>query len=163
MYYRAFHLGYRQAENWIASTRHFPFFSAPTFEKPPAAKNSCRLGAAPEGPDGGIDIVAHRDELGFEPPLIKVQVKSTEGNVGGPVVQALYGNVESNEFGLLVTLGDFTNQAKSFAKRKSNLRLIGAEELVELILAHYEQFDPTYKGVLALRKVYVPQPITEEE
>jgi restriction system protein len=26
--------------------------------------------------DGGIDIIAHRDELGFDPPLIKVQVKT---------------------------------------------------------------------------------------
>jgi restriction system protein len=25
--------------------------------------------------DGGIDIIAHRDELGFEPPIIKVQCK----------------------------------------------------------------------------------------
>src|SRR5262249_27829844 len=35
---------------------------------------------SPEGPDGGIDIIAHKDELGFEPPIIKVQVKSGEGS-----------------------------------------------------------------------------------
>jgi predicted Mrr-cat superfamily restriction endonuclease len=33
---------------------------------------------------GGIDIVAHKDELGFEPPIIKVQVKSSEGSIGDP-------------------------------------------------------------------------------
>ena len=27
-----------------------------------------RTRVSPEGPDGGIDIVAHKDELGFEPP-----------------------------------------------------------------------------------------------
>ena len=48
-----------------------------------------RARVAPEGPDGGIDIIAHKDELGFEPPIIKVQVKSGEGSVGSPVVQAL--------------------------------------------------------------------------
>jgi restriction system protein len=43
-----------------------------------------RTRVSEEGPDGGIDIVAHKDELGFEPPIIKVQVKSTEGSIGDP-------------------------------------------------------------------------------
>jgi restriction system protein len=53
-------------------------------------------------------------------------------------VGALYGKVAAGEVGLLVTLGTFTNQAKSFAHSKSNLRLIDGEELVGLILAHYK-------------------------
>jgi restriction system protein len=114
------------------------------------------------GPDMGVDIVAHKDELGFEPPIIKVQVKSTEGSVGDPIVSALYGKVAEREFGLLVTLGTFTNQAKSFAHSKSNLRLIDGEELVGLILQHYEQFDSRYKGLLPLKRVYVPEPLEEE-
>jgi predicted Mrr-cat superfamily restriction endonuclease len=44
-----------------------------------------------EGADGGVDIIAHKDELGFEPPIIKVQVKATEGKVGDPEASALYG------------------------------------------------------------------------
>jgi restriction system protein len=32
-----------------------------------------------KGADGGVDIIAYKDELGFEPPIIKVQVKSKEG------------------------------------------------------------------------------------
>ena len=47
--------------------------------------------------DGGIDIVAFKDELGIEPPIIKVQVKCVEGAIGAPAVQALYGNVEIGE------------------------------------------------------------------
>ena len=54
-----------------------------------------RTRVSPEGVDGGVDIVAHKDELGFEPPIIKVQVKSTEASIGDPVVSALYGKVES--------------------------------------------------------------------
>jgi restriction system protein len=116
---------------------------------------------SPEGPDGGIDIIAHKDELGFEPPIIKVQVKSTEGSVGDPVVSALYGKVEASEFGLLVTLGSVTNQARTFARSKSNLRLIDGEELVDLVLQHYDQFDAKYKGLLPLRRVFVPAPLDE--
>lgn len=122
-----------------------------------------RTRIADEGADGGIDIVAHQDELGFEPPIIKVQVKSTEGSVGDPVVSALYGKVGTQEFGLLVTLGTFTAQAKAFAREKSNLRLIDGQELVDLVLAHYERFDSKYKGILPLKQVYVPQSLKENE
>src|SRR6185295_5300940 len=104
-----------------------------------------RTRVSPEGPDGGIDIVAHKDELGFEPPIIKVQVKSSEGSIGDPVVSSLYGKVAAGEFGLFVTLGSYTSQATRFARGKSNLRLIDGEELVGLILQHYEHFDSKYK------------------
>jgi restriction system protein len=121
-----------------------------------------RTRVSPEGVDGGVDIVAHRDELGFEPPIIKVQVKSTEGSVGDPIVSALYGKVAPGEFGLLVTLGRFTPQATAFAKSKSNLRLIDGDALVELVFQHYEGFDSLYKGLLPLRRVYVPESIEDE-
>lgn len=115
-----------------------------------------RTRVSPPGPDGGVDIIAHKDELGFEPPIIKVQVKSSEAKIGDPEVSSLYGKVGLGEHGLLVTLGTYTSQAASFARSKSNLRLIDGEELVELVLAHYEQFDSRYKGILPLKRVYVP-------
>lgn len=120
-----------------------------------------RTRVSPEGADGGIDIIAHKDELGFEPPIIKVQVKSGEGNIGDPTVTALYGKVGEKEFGLFVTLGFFTNQAKSFARSKSNLRLIDGDDLVSLMLQHYEHFDSQYKGLIPLKKVYVPEALEE--
>jgi restriction system protein len=120
-----------------------------------------RTRVSPQGPDHGVDILAHKDELGFEPPIIKVQVKSSESNVGEPTVAALYGNVASNEFGLLVTLGTYTPQARTFALGKSNLRLVDGDELVTLVLQHYEDFDPRYKGLLPLKKVYVPEPLED--
>jgi len=121
-----------------------------------------RTRVSAEGPDHGVDIVAHRDELGFEPPIIKVQVKSTEGSVGEPVVSALYGKVGSDEYGLVISLGTFTNQAKDFANSRTNLRLIDGEELVGLILQHYERFDSKYKALLPLKRVYVPESLEEE-
>ncbi len=118
-----------------------------------------RTKISPEGPDGGIDIVAHRGELGFEPPIIRVQVKSTEGSIGGPTVAELLGNLSLGEYGLIVTLGYFTPQAKS--KIKPNIRLIGGEELVDLILEHYEDLDARYKAIIPLKRIYVPQPLSE--
>lgn len=116
-----------------------------------------------EGPDGGIDIIAHKDELGFEPPIIKVQVKSRDGSASDQEVSALYGKITSGEFGLFINLGSFTKPAKNFAASKSNLRLIDGDELVELVLQHYEQFDSRYKGLLLLKKVYIPETLEEVE
>lgn len=116
-----------------------------------------------KGADGGVDIIAHIDELGFEPPIIKVQVKSTEGKSGDPEVTALYGKCNTDEKALFITLGEFTNQAENFARNKPNLRLIGGDELVGLIFLHYEKFDSRYKGLLPLKRVYIPDPEETEE
>jgi len=116
-----------------------------------------RTRVSEEGPDGGIDIIAHKDELGFEPPFIKVQVKSSEGSIGDPAVSSLYGKVSHNEYGLFVTLGTFTAQAKNFGRSKSNLRLIDGEELVDLIFRYYERFDSRYRALLPLKSVWVPE------
>lgn len=116
-----------------------------------------RTRVSKEGPDAGVDILAHRDELGFEPPIVKVQVKSSEGKIGEPEVSQLYGKVGAAEFGLLVTLGSFTAQATAFGRSKSNLRLIDGEALVSLLLDHYEQLDSRYKGLLPLKRVFVPE------
>jgi restriction system protein len=120
-----------------------------------------RTRVSPAGPDGGIDIIAHKDELGFEPPIIKVQVKSSDSSVGEPIVAQLYGTLANGEFGLFVALGTFTPQARTFAKGKSNLRLIDGVGLVELILEHYEQLDSKYKGVFPLKRVYVAEALPE--
>lgn len=108
-----------------------------------------------------VDIIAHKDELGFEPPLIKVQVKSSDGKISDKDVSALYGKVDSGEYGLLVTLGQFTSAAITFANSKSNLRLIDGDELVDLIFNHYDEFDSKYRSILPLKKVYVPQVVEE--
>jgi predicted Mrr-cat superfamily restriction endonuclease len=43
------------------------------------------------------------------------------------------------------------------------LRLIDGDELVDLIFAHYEQFDSRYKSILPLKRVYVPESHVDEE
>lgn len=124
-------------------------------------KMGYRTRISPEGPDGGVDIIAHKDELGFEPPIIKVQVKSKDGNAGDPEVSALYGKIAPGEFGLFITLGSFTRPALNFAASKSNLRLVDGDQLVDLFLQYYEQFDSRYKGLIPLKRVYVPETLEE--
>ena len=110
----------------------------------------------------GYDLIASRDSLGFEPPIIKVQVKSTEGTLGDPEVTQLFGKLTGGEFALFVTLGTVTKKARDFEESKANLRIIDGSELVKLIFEHYESFDSQYKGLLPLRRVYVPAPVEDE-
>jgi restriction system protein len=118
----------------------------------------------PEGVDGGVDIVAHKGELGIEPPIIKVQVKSGDGKEGDPSVSALYGKLSgANEVGLFISLNGFTPPAKSFAKSKSNLRLIDGDTLIDLILQNYEKFAPRFKAELPLKRVYIPDPQKDDD
>jgi restriction system protein len=109
----------------------------------------------------GYDLIASRDSLGFEPPIIKVQVKSTEGTLGDPEVTQLFGKITAGEFALFITLGTVTKKARDFEESKANLRIIDGSELVKLIFEHYESFDSQFKGLLPLRSVYVPAPVED--
>jgi restriction system protein len=110
----------------------------------------------PYGGDGGIDIIAHKDELGFQPPIIKVQCKQTLSTIGGPTVQQLLGAIQSNEHGLFVTLGDYSSDAVRIERGKSNIRLIGRTDLVQLIFNNYDKFGPYFKALLPLKQSYTP-------
>lgn len=107
--------------------------------------------------DGGVDIIAHRDPLGLEPPIIKVQCKRTIGSMGGPDVQRLIGTLAAGntELGLFVTLGAYSRDAIALGRTRQDLRLINGNELVDLVFEHYEHFSPKYKRLLPMRSVYV--------
>ena len=106
--------------------------------------------------DGGIDIIAHKDKLGFEPPVIKVQCKRKTDTVGRPEVQQLMGAVEQQEFGLFVTLGSYSREALDAERNRPNLRLLDGNMLTDLIFEHYDQFAPQWKSVIPLERKFVP-------
>ena len=107
--------------------------------------------------DGGFDVIAHRDPLGLEPPIIKVQCKRTIGGIGAPDVQKLTGTLApgGSELGLFVTLGAYSKEAQQLGRTRQDLRLVNGKELVELIFQNYEQFSPEWKRLLPMRRVYV--------
>ncbi|MDB5963879.1 MAG: Restriction system protein, partial [Polaromonas sp.] len=43
--------------------------------------------------DGGVDVIAHRDKFGFEPPVLKVQCKRKTDQTGRPDVDQLLGTL----------------------------------------------------------------------
>ena len=111
---------------------------------------------SPPGADGGVDIVAYKDEFELLPPIIKIQVKSTSGSVGGPDVAYLNGILGQSEYGVFVALGTFTSAAKANAGTMSKIRLLDGEAVADLVLQHYEALDPKYKNIVPLKRVYAP-------
>lgn len=107
--------------------------------------------------DHGVDVIAHPDPLGLEPPFIKVQVKSGTSTVGEPEINQLIGAVDQNERGLFVSLGGFSKFAEARARNAPQLSLIDAEKFVQLFLDHYEGLDPVWRSRFPLKRVYVPQ------
>ncbi|ODR93442.1 restriction endonuclease [Methyloceanibacter superfactus] len=106
--------------------------------------------------DGGVDIIAHRDRLGFEPPVIKVQCKQVTNPIGRNDVTQLLGNVADGEHGLFVTLGTYTKDAREVGRSNPKLRLVEGEQLVEMIFDHYDRFEPRYQALLPLKRIYIP-------
>ena len=110
-----------------------------------------------ESSDGGFDIIAHKDEFGLEPPVIKVQCKQTPGRkIGRPDLQRLAGAIADGEYGLFVTLGQFGPQARNLERERPNLRLIDCDNLIDIIYRHYEDLNTHYKMLLPLKRAYFP-------
>jgi len=107
--------------------------------------------------DGGVDIIAHRDPLGLEPPIIKVQCKRKTSTVGGPEVSNLAGSLAHGgaELGLFVTLGSYSRDAILLSRNRQDIRLINGNELVQLIFDNYDKLPIVRRRLLPMRSVWV--------
>jgi restriction system protein len=106
--------------------------------------------------DGGVDVIAHTDALGFQPPIIKVQCKRKTDSIAEADVNQLLGTLGEGEFGLFITLGSYSRSARILERNRAKLRLIDGEELVAMTLARYTSLAPRYRSLLPLKQVYVP-------
>jgi restriction system protein len=113
---------------------------------------------SPHGGDSGIDITAYKDEL---PPRILVQVKSGDGDIRETTIQSLKGAMREGDYGLFVTLSNYTKNAQKYLESTPIIRGINGAELVELILDYYEKLDEKYQKLIPLKKVYIP--VAKEE
>ncbi|AIC96497.1 restriction endonuclease [Shouchella lehensis] len=109
-----------------------------------------------KGPDGGVDVLAHKDAFGFEKPIIKVQVKHRKSTASAPEVQQLLGAHPIGESALFVSTGGFTSKAIEVAKQH-NVKLLDLEQLVSMIVKWYETMPNETRSLLPLRKMYVPE------
>lgn len=110
----------------------------------------------PRSGDGGVDVIAHMDALGLQPPIIKIQCKRKTDQVGNAEVNQLLGTLGEGEFGLFVTLGSYSRPALELERNRSKLRLIDGDQLVEMILQNYGKLSPRYRTLIPLKQIYVP-------
>lgn len=113
--------------------------------------------------DGGVDVLAHKDLLGLEPPLIKVQCKHTTATQSRPDVQRLIGTLATGEVGLFVTLGSFSRDALGLERERQNLRLFSGADITQLTLDHYADLPALWRDRLPLRRLLVVDVPPEEQ
>ena len=106
--------------------------------------------------DGGVDVIAHLDALGFQPPVIKIQCKRSTAQTGHPDVNQLLGTLGEGEYGLFINLGSYSQAARMQEKSKPKLRLVDGQEFVRMVLENYPRFSPRYRSLIPLKQIFVP-------
>lgn len=112
---------------------------------------------SPSGSDRGKDIVASPDGLGFEDPRIVVEVKHRTAAMGSQEIRSFLGGRHDNDKGLYVSTGGFTKEARYEAERgRIPVALMDMDDLVRLLLEHYERMDKESQRLVPLRRLYWP-------
>lgn len=111
---------------------------------------------APRGKDGGLDLLAQGDPLGVNGPRIKGQVKRRPGDkTTEEQLRSFLSLIEPHDVGVFISLGGFTSDAESHARRTSRrITLIDGDALLDLWVEHYGKVDEEGKELLPIRPVY---------
>ena len=112
-----------------------------------------RTKVSKQGGDSGIDIVAYKDEF---PPRICVQVKSIDSDIKVSTIQSLRGAMSEGDYGVFVTLSDYTPNAKAYLEQHPIIRGLNGSEVVDLVLRYYDDLDDKYQDMIPLKRVYIP-------
>ncbi len=115
---------------------------------------------APQGKDGGIDVIAYRDPLGTVSPRIKVQIKHRGAAASVQEVRQLMGLLQKDgDVGMFVSSGGFTPDAKSTARGSHvHVELIDLDRFIALWQEFYPKLTDEDKGLLALVPIYFYAP-----
>jgi restriction system protein len=114
---------------------------------------------SPPGSDRGKDVEASSDGLGLTYPHVIVEVKHREGGtMGSQYPRNFIAALRPRHQGLYISTGGFTKEARYEADRANNqVSLIDSDELVNLIINYYDNFDAKARSLLPLRKIYWPE------
>lgn len=113
---------------------------------------------SPKGPDGGWDIFASPDTLGFQEPRIKVEVKHRPNTpIGAPAVRGFITTLRGRDKGLYVSSGGFTKDAKHETHNATvPVEWVDLNGLASLVVEHYDNFDSEGQKLFPLVKIYRP-------
>lgn len=112
---------------------------------------------SPEGPDGGVDILAGAGPLDFGRPRLCVQAKSEDSPIDHSTVDRLIGTVSKyNEDGGLCVSGSCikTNVHRDLAGSFFRVRLWSRDDLLDRIFLLYDKLDDQLKAELPLKQFW---------
>lgn len=115
---------------------------------------------APEGPDGGVDILAGYGPMGFEPPRICVQVKSG-GVQNDSALRELEGVMSrmGADQGLFVSWDGFNKTAWGSNKELFfKVRLWDDKKLISNLLTDFDKMPEEIQAELPLKRIWVVVP-----
>ena len=92
------------------------------------------------------------------PHRILVQVKSQDSDIKETTIQSLKGAMREGDYGLFVTLSNYTKNAQKYLENTPIIRGINGTELVELVLKYYDHLSDKYRKMIPLKMVYIPVP-----
>jgi restriction system protein len=91
--------------------------------------------------------------LGLTDPHTIVEVKHREGTMGAQGLRMFIAALRPRRKGLLVSTDGFTKEARYEADRANNqVSLIDSDELINLIIRYYDNFDAEVRSLLPLGK-----------
>lgn len=111
---------------------------------------------APKGKDHGIDIIAYKDPLGIEKPIMKIQVKHRPDDaIQSQEIQKLKGALShEEEVGIFVTSGRFSQGALREARSsKSHIETIDFSQFVGFWKQFYSKLSDEDKNLLPLYEI----------
>lgn len=112
---------------------------------------------SPEGPDGGIDILAASGPLGFGEPRICVQVKSSDSAIERAILDQLIGSMHqvNASHGLLISWGGFKRTYNTKEREQFfNVRLWDSLNVIEELLKVYDKIDEDMKSEIPLKRIW---------
>ncbi|MEN6407171.1 MAG: restriction endonuclease [Thermoguttaceae bacterium] len=112
---------------------------------------------SPPGPDGGVDILAGAGPMGFGPPRMCVQVKSSPDPADVVVLRGLQGVLQNfrADQGLLVCWGGFKSSVIQEARQSFfTVRLWDSGDLLQAILKNYEKLPADLQAELPLKRIW---------
>ena len=117
---------------------------------------------APQGKDGGVDVIAYRDPLGTESPRIKIQIKHRDSPASVQEVRQLMGLLQKDgDVGMFVSSGGFTPDAKTTARTSQvHVELVDLDRFIALWQEFYQKLSDEDKALLPLVPIFFYAPTT---
>jgi len=116
--------------------------------------------APPSKDRGVVDMIFYTDVLGISTPRIIVQVKHRGQATTGEGVSAFLSVLAADDFGLLVSSGGFTGDAKEMVRVQPHrkITLMDLETFLDLWIEHYEQLSQEARQRFPLKPVHFLSP-----